>query len=174
MFGIMKTKYSLLLAFAAISVLSACKKTEEPINNSYKCECGTITWLNENLQLTDISYIQIWPDSLFSRQYYATAEMRDSRFEVAHSVNVQLVIPNITWGPFFPEEGTVGVLIEEVNYAPLMDDVREFAPVEGVISVSPGIGGSQESVSFNLNVKEVINGNMVGFPLSVQGTLEFD
>jgi hypothetical protein len=46
--------------------------------------------------------------------------------------------------------------------------------VEGVISVSPGIGGSQESVSFNLNVKEVINGNMVGFPLSVQGTLEFD
>ena len=85
----MKAKYALFFSFAVIVTLSACKKTEEPVDNSYKCLCGSVTWLNEPIQLTDISYIQIWPDSLFSRQYYATAEMRDSRFEIAHSIQIE-------------------------------------------------------------------------------------
>lgn len=170
----MKAKYSYLLAFAVIVTLSACKKTEEPLDNSYKCFCGSVNWLNESIELTDISYIQLWPDSLFSRQYYATAEMRDSRFEIAHSLNMQFTFNNITWGPFFVEQDSMAVIIEEVNYAPGANDVRQFVPIEGIANVSAGIGGSNERVSFNFTVKELINGNLVGFPLTISGELDFD
>jgi hypothetical protein len=166
----MKWKLRLVLAMAIIAILGACKKTEEYPNNAYQCLCGSMNWQGQNIELMDANYIQIWPDSLFSRRYYATADLRNHPLELANSVNVTIEIEDITDGPFFPELGEAYVLVELVDLS-AENSVREFAPVEGVVSVQPGLPGISEKVSYSFSLKEIINGELVGFPISISGDM---
>ena len=166
----MNWKFRFGLVITALVALAGCKETEEYPNNAYQCLCGSMNWNGQNIELMDANYIQIWPDSLFSRRYYATADLRNHPLELANSVNVTIEIENVTNGPFFPELGDAYVLVELIDFS-AQNNVREFAPVEGVISVQPGLPGISEKVSYSFSLKEVINGDLVGFPISISGDM---
>ena len=172
----MKKNHLYLFALVCIALMViGCKKSEDPEDLSYKCECGSFTWQGNNFLLNDASRIQ-WDDtSFFSRQYYATAELRmGDQFQPANSLNLEMSFEDVTQLTFFAEVDTFDVMLQEVNYGDPLTVVREFAPTEGIVSISPQLSGAPESVSFAFTMRQVVNGELVGLPVSFSGSMKAD
>lgn len=167
-----KNSLFLFALFAIVAVLCGCEKDTEPEDTSYKCQCGSFSWQGANFQLNDASRI-LWDDTLFtSREYYATAELRGgNQFLPANSLNLEMSFEDISQLTFFAEVDTFDVVLQEVNYGDPLDVVREFAPVEGSVTINPAPIGSAESVNFTFNLRQVVNGQFVGLPVPFSGTL---
>lgn len=163
---------SALFLLAGAIVFTGCKKTPDPEDTSYKCECGKFTWQGTEYQLNDASYIQ-WDDTLwFTRDYYATAELREgNQFLPPNSLNLQMRFEDITPLVFFADVDTFDVLLQEINYDSPINTIRNFVPIEGVVNISPALPGATETISFNLVVKELVNGTPVGFPIPFTGSM---
>jgi len=165
-----------LSSFALITVialsLTSCKKEVEEEDLSYKCNCGGFSWEGVSYALNDASKIQ-WDDTLFySRDYYATAELRQgNQFLEPNSLNLVMNFEDITQLVFLAEVDTFDVLLQEVNYSDPLNIIREFVPEIGTVSIVPSLPGGTETVSFNFSMKQRVNGQLVGFPVPFAGSL---
>jgi hypothetical protein len=167
-----RNSFYLFALLAIATVLYGCEKDSEPEDTSYKCQCGSMNWQGASFQLNDASRI-LWDDTLFtSREYYATAELRGgNQFLPANSLNLEMSFEDISQLTFFTEVDTFDVVLQEVNYGDPLNVLREFAPVEGTVSINPAPIGSPESVSFTFNMRQVVNGQFVGLPVPFSGSL---
>lgn len=160
-----------VIVFLATS-LASCKKEVTPEDLSYKCNCGGFNWQGGSFALNDASKIQ-WHDTLYySRDYYATAELRGgNQFIEPNSLNLIMNFEDITQLVFLAEVDTFDVLLQEVNYNDPLNVIREFVPEIGTVSIVPSLPGGNETVSFSFSMKQVVNGQLIGFPIPFSGSL---
>jgi hypothetical protein len=170
-------KRTLFISTAALTLLtlSGCQKNPEFVNPVYACGCGLLNWSGAEYPLLDANYIV--PDSLeeTSRRYYITSDVAVEGENAAHSVNVIIEVNDVLESVFYvgddDEDAILSVLIHEINDNDPILPLRTFVPVDGVVQIVPAILGGTETVSFNLVVRELYDGDLVGFEKSLVGNL---
>jgi hypothetical protein len=166
---------SVALTLISVLTLSGCQKNPEFVNPVYACGCGTLNWTDVDYPLLDANYIV--PDSLeeTSRRYYITADVAVEGENAAHSVNVIIEVNDVVESVFYvgddDEDAIVNVLIHEINDNDPILPLRTFVPIDGVVQIVPAILGGTETVTFNLVVRELYDGDLVGFEKSLKGNL---
>lgn len=169
----MKSVFKLFL-FAVLTtmVASSCQKTADYVAPVYACGCGNFTWKGANVQLLDANYIESDPEESLSRRYYITASIKSELEEQPHSVNFWIEIPNVEEGVFQLDDDTFEftALAHEVNDNDEFFPLREFVPIEGVVTVNPAFLGGPETVSFNLIMREWYDEDLVGMQFGFTGS----
>jgi len=162
----------LALSLLTAATFSSCEKTPDYVQPVYLCGCGDMTWKGTNAQLNDANYILSDETEDLSRRYYVTANMIAEGEEEPHSVNLWIEIPNVEEGVFHVDDDTFEftALAHEVNQNDPILPVREFLPIEGVITVSPAFLGGTETVGFNFIMRESYDGDLVGVQFGFSGS----
>lgn len=160
---------ALFAFFAALLVLSACKKTEPYENPVFNCNCGTIKWNNVEYPLLMAEYVRSIPDDMFSRRYYLTADIRLEGEVAPHNLNIQIGIDSVVSTSHFIPEFDVFTLFEEVNQNDELTPYRSYSATQGFVNVTAAFLGGVEKVNYQMILKEVVNGQQVGFDISVAG-----
>ena len=92
-----------------------------------------------------------------------------------HSINVMIEVNDALESVFYvgdDEKGVVlDILIHEINENDPILPLRTFLATDGVVQIIPAILGGTETASFNLIVKELYNGSLVGFEKALIGNL---
>ena len=160
---------SAALTLISMLTLSGCQKNPEFVNPVYACGCGALNWTGVEYPLLDANYIV--PDSLeeTSRRYYITSDV------AVEGVNVIIEVNDALESVFYvgddDEDAILNVLIHEINDNDPILPLRTFVPIDGVVQIVPAILGGTETVSFNLVVRELYDGDLVGFEKSLTGNL---
>lgn len=165
-------RITLLFAAVALFFIAGCKKSEEFINPVYECNCGTVKWRNADYPLLMAKYVESIPGDNFSRRYYLTADIRQEGETLPHNLNIQIGIDSLTSPSFYIPENDVFTLFEEVNDNDEMTPIRTYAATTGFVNVGGAIIGGEESVNYQMVLKEVVNGQQVGFDISAAGEFE--
>jgi hypothetical protein len=114
-------------------------------------------------------YVRSVPDDLFSRRYYLTADIRQEGENLPHNLNIQIGIDSLTGTSLFIPEFDVFNLFEEVNQNDELMPYRRYEATEGFVNVTAAFLGGNEPVNYQMILKEVVNGQQVGFDVSVAG-----
>lgn len=162
----------LALSLMTAATFSSCQKTPDYVQPVYLCECGDVTWKGTNVQLNDANYILSDSLEALSRRYYVTANYIAEGEEKPHSVNLWIEIPSVEEGVFNLDDNTFEftALAHEVNQNDPILSVREFLPIEGVVTVSPAFLGGTETVGFNFIMRESYDGDLVGVQFGFSGS----
>lgn len=158
-----------LLLILTIAVITGCKKSEPYINPVFECSCGAVQWNNRDIQLLMAEYVESEPGNIFSRRYYLTADLRQPGDDEAHNLNIQIGIDSLTGTQLFIPEQEVFTLFEEVNNNDELSPLRTYVATQGFVGVNAAILGGEERVQYQMILKEVVDGQLVGFDLSVSG-----
>jgi hypothetical protein len=169
---VMRT-FILFLAIVTFA-FAGCKKSEEFTNPVYDCDCGSVKWNGENYPLLMAEYVRSNPENIFSRRYYVTADLRGEGDTEPHNLSIQIGIDSLGGSVFYIPENDVFNLFEEVNNGDELLPYRSYACTNGVINVTPAILGGTESVSFQMILRETVDGAFVGFDIPVSGSFEVD
>ena len=167
-------RIALTLSIAAAVGLSSCYESPEFINPEYNCECGAITLNGQSFPLKMAEAV-VW-DSLqpLSRRYHLVADMRTPELveshAPAHDFTVTLEFDSINRPVFYiPDDGIVHGM-QEINQGDEFFPVRDFIATNAVITPTPAFLGGAESVTFEMLLKEAVNGNLVGFEIPFSGS----
>ena len=107
---------------------------------------------------------------LVSRKYFITADISQEGETKPHNLNMSFEVDSVTQSPFFVgSDSDLIITIEEVNFNDPILPVRTYEAQEGIFYISPAILGGTETVSFQLNTKELYNGQPVGFNVPISG-----
>ena len=169
---VMRT-FVLFFAITAFAFVG-CKKSEDFVNPIYDCDCGTVKWNGEDYPLLMAEYVHANPEDIFSRRYYITADLRGEGDTEPHNLSVQIGIDSLGGSVFYIPENEVFNLFEEVNNGDELLPYRTYACTNGVVNVTPAILGGTESVSFQMILKETVDGQFVGFDIPVSGSFKVD
>lgn len=156
----------------AITLLFACKKTEEFVNPEFMCECGVVKWNGIDYPLLMAEVVRTNPENPFSRRYYLTADVRLEGEVEPHNLNIQISIDTIGPGAFYIPENNVVTLFEEVNQNDELLPYRAYECTNGLVNVTPAILGGEERADYQMILREVVNGELVGFDESVSGDFQ--
>lgn len=159
----------LIILPLAVILLFACKKSEEFVNPEFMCECGVVKWNGVDYPLLMAEYVRANPENPFSRRYYLTADIRLEGEVEPHNLNVQFTIDTVGAGPLYIPENNVVTLFEEVNQNDELMPYRSYECTNGVINMTPAILGGVERADYQMVLKEVVNGELVGFDISISG-----
>lgn len=159
-----------LLLIITIAAIAGCKKSEPYINPVFECNCGSVQWNDREIQLLMAEYVESEPGNIFSRRYYLTADLRQPGDEEAHNLNIQIGIDSLTGSQLFIPEQEVFTLFEEVNKNDELSPLRAYVATQGFIGVNAAILGGEERVQYQMILKEVVNGQLVGFDIAVSGS----
>lgn len=160
----------LLLLAATIAAVSGCKKQDEFINPVYNCECGSIKWQGVDYPFQMAEYVLGDPDDILSRKYYLTADVRTEFETEPHQLNIQLGVDTVNHTPFFIPDPDVLNWFEEINQNDALLPYRTYTSTVGLVNITPAILGGNERVSFEMIIREVVNGDTVGFEISTKGS----
>ncbi len=170
-----KTKY-FLAALAIVCTFSACKKTPDYLPVPYVCLCGAVTWFGTSFNLLDANYVLADSSITESRRYYVTADAQIVGEYDTHGLNTIIQISDIDGGGnFYINEGDTinqfASLIEEFNVNDPLDSLRQYVPVEGTVHITAApISGGNETVNFQMVLRELDNGNLVGSNINYSGS----
>lgn len=166
---------TIILTFVLISfVFVGCKKSENFVNPVYDCDCGAVKWDGENYPLLMAEYVRSNPENPFSRRYYITADLRGEGATEPHNLSIQIGIDSLGGSVFYIPENDIYNLLEEVNSGDELLPYRSYACTNGVVNVTPAILGGVESVTFQMIVRETVDGQFVGFDIPVSGNFKVD
>lgn len=167
-------RFALLLGIATAAGLSSCYTSPEFVNPVYNCECGAVTLNGQELPLKMAEAV-VW-DSLqpLSRRYHLVADLRTAdevtAHAPAHDFTVMLEFDSINRPVFYvPADGIVNGM-QEINQGDDLFPVRDFIATNAIIQPAPAFLGGAETVSFEMLIKETVNGNPVGFEMPLNGT----
>lgn len=155
---------------ALIVALWGCKKSEDFVNPVYMCECGELTWGGETYPLLLAEYVTLADSLPLSRRYYLTTDVRLEGEDESHNLNFTLELDSVNHPVFFVPNDTVPNLLEEVNFNDDILPYRTFTTVNGVVEVNGAPLGGTETVSMEMLLKEVVNGDTVGFEIPFTGS----
>lgn len=159
-----------------VLIFSACQKTPDYVPVPYACNCGAVNWLTGNIALLDANYILTDSTEEESRRYYITGNALLEGEMGTHGLNTIIEIPDIDGGGNFyidEEDGEFefAALIEEFNTNDPLDSLREYVPIEGVVQViAAPISGGTETVNFQMVLRELEDGELVGADINYSGS----
>jgi hypothetical protein len=161
-----------LLFFSVITLLAAagCKKSEEFVNPEFMCECGTLSWNGTEYPLLMAEYVIEGEDLFLSRRYFLTTDIRLEGEEMPHNLSFQLGIDSVDQGILYIPTDSVFNLVEEVDQNDQLFPYRTYTGINGIVNTSPAILGGTESVSFQIILRETVNGDTVGFDIPFSGS----
>lgn len=168
----MKIQYYIGL-FAVVALLfSACKETPDYEPNPYKCECGSLKWMDVDYDLLDAEHIRTDDYIPYSRRYYITANVALEGEEQTHSVNTWIEINDVlahSNGMYYIDAVTDTVQfiskIDEFNLNDPFFSLRQYGVRQGVVQVKPApLLGGKESVSFQFILGEYNSAGMLTGP----------
>lgn len=168
-----------LLLIGLVVTFSACYEADEFVNPVFNCECGSMTYNGTELPLKMAEAIV--PDSLnpLSRRYHLVADLR-SEVEVkehapARDLTVFLQVDTLDQNVFYIPADGIPNLIQEIDRSDtLFGGARDFVVTNGVLQVTPAYLGGAEPVNFQFEMREVIDGELVGFVVPLSGTFTVD
>lgn len=145
-------------------------------DTTYKCECGSIIWDGVEYPLVAAHYIIPNPENFESRIYYVSAEVSNEYGEKVRNINFRMAVDTVSFGGGFiditdPEIGSIDHLMEDVDFDNPLAPVRSYMATLGQYEIDPALFGGMETVNWTFTVREIINGNMVGFPKELKGNL---
>ena len=167
-------RIAFLLSLAVAFGLSSCYESPEFINPVYHCECGEITLNGQPFELKMAEAV-VW-DSLqpLSRRYHLVADMRTEEVVTAHApahdFTVTLEFNNINQPVFYIPADGIANGMQEINHGDEFFPVRDYVATNAVITPTPALLGGPEAVAFEMVLKEVVNGSVVGFEIPFSGS----
>lgn len=174
----MKKILPLLVLSLAIAFVG-CYDANDFVNPVYNCECGTMTYNGTELPLKMAEAIV--PDSAnpLSRRYHLVADLRsDAEIEehaAARDLTVFLEVDTLDQNVFYIPADGLPNLIQEIDRSDsLFGGVRDFVVTNGVVQVTPAYFGGPEPVTFQFEMREVLDGELVGFAVPLSGTFTAD
>lgn len=166
-----------IVAIASIIVagaLSSCSKTPDFINPVYDCACGTIEYKGESYALKMAEIVVPDTTNSLSRSYHIVADMRTPE-EIdahvpAHDVTFHMSFETLDDVVFYLPQDSVLHLVQEINHGDDLQGIVNYQGTNGVIQVNQAITGGEESVTFDMNLREVVDGSFVGFEVPFTGS----
>jgi hypothetical protein len=162
----------------AAALAAGCYKGPEYVPPVYSCDCGSLTYQGREVPLK-LAEAVVWDSLEFrSRRYHLVADLR-TEDEIkahlpAHDFVVMLEFDTINRPAFYiPADGIVHQL-QQINHGDELTPVRDFVCTNGVISPQPALTGGTERVSFQMLMKEVVDGTPVGFETPLTGSFKVD
>jgi hypothetical protein len=128
-----------------------------------------VRWNNVDYPLLMAEYVRSIPDDMFSRRYYLTADIRVEGETEPHNLNIQIGIDSLMGTSHFIPEFDVFTLFEEINQNDELMPYRVYQANQGFVNVAAAFLGGREEVNYQMILKEVVNGQQVGFDISVAG-----
>ena len=163
-----------LLIVALVGVLAGCYKAPEFINPVYSCECGSVTFGDSlyNLKMAEA----VVPDSLepLSRSYHIVADLRTpdevDAHVPAHDLTFHFSFPVLDDVVYYVQQEDVQHLVQVINHGDDLFPIRDYKATDGSIVISPAYNGGEETVEFNLSIRESVDSILVGVPIAFTGT----
>lgn len=159
-----------LFVVATAMLFFGCAKNEDFVNPVYECECGTITWQGAEYPLLLAEYIQPDDDNFLSRRYFLTADVRLEGEVEPHNLSIQLGTDSVDQVVQFIPDDEVFNFFEEVNDNDQLLPYRTYVCTNGVVNFNPAFLGGRESVSFEMILRETVDGDTVGFDIPFSGS----
>jgi len=164
----------ILFSIIFLAFITGCYKAPEFVNPAYACNCGEVEFNGEAFALKMAEVVI--PDSTeqLSRTYHIVADMR-SEEEVdghvaGHDLTFYMAFDQLDDVVFYIPQDSVTHLIQEINHGDAQFPVRDYISTQGSIEVDAAYAGGTETVSFSMEVREQVNGELVGFPISFSGS----
>lgn len=154
--------------------LFGCAKNTEFVNPVYECGCGSATFDGVNRPLVMAEYLLDPDTNFFSRRYYTTMDLSTANETEPHHLNMSFYVDTVINGLFTLEEDDLQIKIEEVNYNDPFIPIRQYEANIAFIEVTPAITNGNETVSFQMQVNEVLNGSPAGLPFAYSGTFNLN
>ena len=168
-----RIQFSLLIV-ALVGVLAGCYKAPEFINPVYSCECGSVTFGDSlyNLKMAEA----VVPDSLepLSRSYHIVADLRTPE-EVdahvpAHDLTFHFSFPVLDAVMYDVQQEDIQHIVQVINHGDDLHPIRDYKATAGTININAASNGGEETVNFNLTVRESVDSILVGLPIAFTGT----
>lgn len=165
----MKGIYGLFVALSVV-VLFGCQTNEEFVNPVYTCDCGSVTWNGSSRQFLMAEYLHQPDTNLLSRRYYTTVNLQSETETEPHHLNISFYVDTVIQQLFTLEDDDLQLKIEEVNYNDPFIPIRYYEADIAFVSVVPSLLNGPETVSFQWQITEMLNGSPAGFPFAVEGS----
>ncbi len=170
----MKKISYLLTLLASAMLIWSCKKTPDYEPNPYQCKCGNLEWQGTPYDLLAANYILTDSTVADSRRYYVTADVAIEGETQTHSLSLWIEVDSLDGGgQFVIDPGGASEFkawVDEFNLNDPIKELRQFVPVNAVISVvqAPTSGGD-EKVFFQLTLNELLNGSPIEGDINCSG-----
>lgn len=168
-----RIQFSLLIV-ALIGVFAGCYKAPEFINPVYSCECGSVTF-GESLYTLKMAEAVV-PDSLepLSRSYHIVADLRTpdevDAHVPAHDLTFHFSFPVLDEVVYYVPQEDIQHLVQVINHGDDLFPIRNYKATDGSIVINPAYNGGEETVEFDLSVRESVDSILVGLPIAFTGT----
>jgi hypothetical protein len=164
--------FAAAVALTAV-VFSACTKSEAYLPPVYDCECGAVQFAgSESLPLMSAEWVpQLYGDSLYSRRYFITADAQAEDEQKDHAIHMILDVDDIRQTSWYLPADSLFCEITDNNHNDALDTLRTYRCTNGVITmVTAAPTGGEESVAFEMVVREEVNGQLIGFEQNFSGS----
>jgi hypothetical protein len=167
-------KKFLCIAFGVTTVVASlvgCRKSEDYVPEPYSCECGSMTWEGGVHTNMDANYMLLDTTAFFSRRYFVTADIVDTT-NVAKSISMTLDLPSVLEVIYLVNDTTFdfSALIYERDDSDSFQEIKTYVPIEGSVTIDPALAGGRESLSFDMMVRELNDGDTIGPMLPFSGS----
>ena len=168
-----RIQFSLLIV-ALVGTLASCYKAPDFINPVYSCECGSVTLGDRlyNLKMAEA----VVPDSLepLSRSYHIVADLRTPE-EVdahvpAHDLTFHFSFPVLDAEMYDVQQDDIQHLVQVINHGEDLSPIQNFKATAGTIHINAASNGGEETVEFNLSIRESVDSILVQSPIAFTGT----
>jgi hypothetical protein len=162
------------IALALLTLVTGCYQATEFINPAYDCACGEVEFNGSTFSLKMAE--AVIPDSTdeLSRTYHMVADMRTPEdidaHAAAHDLTFYMAFESLDDVVYYIQQDSVTHLIQEINHGDDQFPVRDYLCTAGSIVIDPAYAGGAETVTFDVEVREQVNGSSVGFPISYSGS----
>ena len=87
----------------------------------------------------------------------------------AHDLTFHFSFPEVETVTYVQQED-IQHLVQEINHGDDISPIRNYKATDGSIVINPAYNGGEETVEFNLTVRESVDSILVGSPIAFTGT----
>lgn len=166
--------YTLGMVFLMGAVIVGCYKSDDFINPVYNCNCGTVNYLGSEIPLKMAEIVV--PDSteVLSRSYHIVADLRTAEevnaHAAAHDLTFHFSFPILDDVVYYVQQDDIQHLVQIINHGDETEPIRNYQATDGNIVINPGAAGEEETVEFNLTIRQEVDGDLVGLPIAFSGS----
>ena len=88
----------------------------------------------------------------------------------AHDLTFHFSFPVLDDVVYYVQQEDVQHLVQVINHGDNLFPIRDYKATDGSIVINPASNGGEETVEFNLTVRESVDSILVGLPIVFTGT----
>ena len=88
----------------------------------------------------------------------------------AHDLTFHFSFPVLDDVVYYVQQEDVQHLVQIINHGDDLFPIRNYKATDGSIVINPAYNGGEETVEFNLSVRESVDSILVGLPIAFTGT----